>query len=244
MKNINDDKEIAANFLEQMNNLRNLISQVSRLENRITKTIVKLNKFSVDLEALGDISTPSPRYNTETYCSSNIISFPGTYLQKTSGFPVLKPLIAKPGMPVPPETRDYRPVLQRDGLILLAWDMRTTENGELYSAYWVTSTGIPRYYASKPLQKQDFPYARPAHKSYAAEDGIEFYGQESPAFIVHVAPELMMSNPRHAELRSVHISLLKHLGSNVDFNYKYLLKTEKKRNLPSGKEHPSHQAGA
>jgi len=136
---------------------------------------------------------------------------------------------AAPGTPLPDGLIDYRPLLQRDGLILLSWDKRITEMGERYTAYWVTSAGISRFYASRSLASEDFPSARPTHKSYAAEDGIEFYGQEAPVYVAHVAPELMMNNPRHGELRLAHIQMLKEQGSTVDFNYKYLLKTEKEK---------------
>ena len=187
-----------------------------------------------------------PKSNIATHYPSNIINFPGSYMvsdrnRKTNIYPYdtrknnsmgMAPVLAMPGMMVPQNITDYRPELQRDGLILLAWDKRETEAGNLYTAYWVTSTEIPRFYSSAPLSSKDFPSARPAQKSYAAEDGIEFYGQKAPSFIVHVAPELMKSNPRHGELRTAHIALLKSQGSKVDFNYKFLLKTEKTRNLP------------
>ena len=149
------------------------------------------------------------------------------------GSRALVPFLASPGQPLPPQLPDYRPVLQRDGLILLAWDTRSTEMGDLYTAYWVTSAGTPRFYASRSLPASDFSSARPDHKSYAAEDGIEFYGQEAPFYMVHVAPELMKSNPRHGELRPVHIKILKRQGSKVDFGHRYLLKTEKDPKLQS-----------
>ena len=133
-----------------------------------------------------------------------------------------------PGSSLPVYVTDYRPFLQRDGLILLSWDKRVDEIGERCTAYWITSSGIPRFYASKPLSPEEFYSARPDHKSYAAEDGIEFYGQKAPVYIVYVAPELMKSNPKHGELRQSHINLLKHYGSNVNFGYEYLLKNERK----------------
>ena len=139
-------------------------------------------------------------------------------------------LLAIPGKPFPDGIIDYRGVLQRDGLILLSWDKRITEMGERYTAYWVTSVGIPRFYASRSLSPQDFPSARPDHKSYAAEDGIEFYGQHAPIYMVHIAPDLMMSHPQHGELRAAHIQALQEQGSTVDFDYIYLLKTEKEKN--------------
>jgi len=147
-------------------------------------------------------------------------------------------LIAVPGSPLPDAIVDYRPLLQRDGLILLSWDKRITEMGERYTAYWVTSAGIPRFYASLSLPPEGFPAARPNHKSYAAEDGIEFYGQDAPVYMVHVAPELMMNNPQHGELRQAHIQMLKEQGSAVDFTYKYLLKTEKEKNRELSRKKP------
>ena len=188
---------------------------------------------------------------------SKIIPFPGSGLfTNNSGMGVSRtsqrqrslpsPILAMPGEPLVESINDYRPHLQRDGLILLAWDMRLTEKGERYTAYWVTSTGICRYYASKLLSSESFSFAKPDHKSYAAEDGIEFYGQLAPDYLIHVAPELMMSNPRHSELRLAHIDKLKFLGSNVNFDYKFLLKTQKERNLPLKKTNrkENDQAGA
>jgi hypothetical protein len=168
---------------------------------------------------------------------SNIIPFPASRfyadrdreISSTKQPIVSLPYLATPGSILPPDIPDFRMALQRDGLILLGWDKRFTETGERFTAYWVTSIGIPRFYASKPLLLVEFPLANPDHKSYAAEDGIEFYGQKAPAYIVHLAPDLLMSNPKHGELRITHINMLKLQGSKVNFNYKYLLKTDKNK---------------
>ena len=136
---------------------------------------------------------------------------------------------AIPGKLLHADIPDFRTQLQRDGLILLSWDMHITEMGERYTAYWITSVGIPRYYASKKLLKNNFSSAQPDHKSYAAEDGIEFHGQKAPAYMVFVAPELMMSNPQHRELRYTHICKLNQNGYKADYSYRYLLTKEKKK---------------
>ena len=209
--------------------LKDLTDQTFRLENQHKRLS----------RGLGHVAFAQPK----------IIQFPGpkSVSSHTTGYGAnseVRPLNfsifqAEPGKPLPFEIPDFRPELQRNGLILLGWDWRITESGGVYTAYWVTSAGTARYYASKPLSLDNFYSARPDHKSYAAEDGIEFYGQDSPVYMVHVAPELMMSNPRHGELRKEHIKALKRLGSKVDFSYKYLLKTEKKRKAIS----KNHQAG-
>ena len=171
---------------------------------------------------------------------TNIISFTGPLLSKPSNMENgnakgTEPYIAEPGKPISPDIFDYRPMLQRDGLILLGWDKRFTEKGEFYTAYWVTSAGVPRYYASRLHAKNDFQLAQPHHKSYAAEDGIEYYGQKAPSYIVHAAPELMMSNPKHKELREVHINTLKKHGFRTDFSFKFLLTKEKQLRITKRK---------
>jgi len=239
MKKAQDSNEIAAEIEGLVKSLQDLASEVSRLENQITKMSVTSHQ-----NASSVIKNYSSAFEQSGFASaagrkSNIIPFPGSGISidscHESEIPHTKQYLsalsymAVPGSSLPPKIFDFRPSLQRDGLILLGWDKRFTPTGERYTAYWVTSAGIPRFYASKPFLLEDFPSANPDHKSYAAEDGIEFYGQKAPAYIVHVAPDLMMSNPRHGELRTAHIDMLKNMGSKVNFNYKYLLKTEKKR---------------
>jgi len=238
MKKVQGRDEISAEIKELVKSLHDLANELSRLENQITKISLAslqnsnsvIKNFSPVLGQSGFASAASGK--------SNIISFPGSGINigccHESEIPYTKQYLsslsymAAPGSSLPIGISDFRPVLQRDGLILLAWDKRFTPTGERYTAYWVTSAGTPRFYASRPLLLADFPFANPDHKSYAAEDGVEFYGQKAPAYIVHVAPDLMMSNPRHRELRAAHINMLKNLGSKVNFNYKYLLKNEKK----------------
>ena len=240
-----DDLQDLADLADQGAEMRKLIKKIAGtickfgMSTKVAETFFPKNDFSELTDALS-------RHKKETcrpaFLPAKIIPFPGINAQDPSSDnlpvkqpPGLTPILALPGIPLPANIPDYRIMLQRDGLILLAWDKRITETGDRYTAYWVTSVGIPRFYASKPLCITDFFNARPDHKSYAAEDGIEFYGQEAPECLVHVAPELMKSNPRHGELRSAHINKLKYQGNIVNFNYKYLLKTEKKRSLPSKK---------
>ena len=197
---------------------------------------------------VGGFAGRNPFSEMAAFKAVNIIPFPGQSLYTTQGnikdqdSIKTKRILAVPEMLLPPGIHDFRPLLQRDGLILLAWDKRMTEMGERFTAYWVTSTGIPRYYASKHYAQNDFSSARPDHKSYAAEDGIEFFGQKAPDYLVHVAPELMMSNPRHRELRQAHINILMSQGYKVDYGYTYLLTKEKKRNLLHSKQ-VSRQSG-
>jgi len=175
-----------------------------------------------------------------TYPGCRIIPFPGTtIIEKKAAEPEKSRLAnnkttgnvisGKPDEKLPDSIPDFRPYLQRNGLILLSWDKRLYKKGALYTAYWVTSCGIHRYYASLALHIEDFPNAMPDRKSYAAEDGIDYYGETGPVYIVHVAPELMMSSRLKKIQRPEHIQKLKSLGIRVDFNYNYILTREKKR---------------
>jgi hypothetical protein len=139
------------------------------------------------------------------------------------------PITARPGEPLPQGIPDYRPLLQRDGLILLSWAKR---NHHQYTAYWVTSIGVPRYYASRNVEEGKLAGARPDNKSCAADDGMEYYGQKAPEYMVHVAPELIDRNVwRGGDPRPEHIRKLQALGMEVNFNYRYLLTAERRKRL-------------
>ena len=250
--------EITSELMDHTLSLQGIAGHESHLGDGITTMTDKLRKIRLDLKKLEGVSADSPAKMPDNRAfASKIIPFPvpnalaayrgsqntRLYLNRNERFQASL-LLAMPGESLPLGFFDFRPLLQRDGLILLAWDMRMTERGDRYTAYWVTSVGVSRYYASKPYSPEDFASARPNHKSYAAEDGIEFYGQDAPDYLVHVAPELLMSNPLHSELRQAHIEKLKYLGSGVDYNYKFLLKTEKSRNMSYKKQNLEGKAGA
>jgi len=246
MRKEQNSNEITAEMKGLAKSLHGLADEISRLESHITKMSVSshqsansvIENFLPAFSRYGFPATTGSRSNIIPFPASRFASGCGPEISRAKQILASLPYLATPGNILPPGVPDFRAALQRDGLILLSWDKRFTETGECYTAYWVTSVGIPRFYASKPLLSADFPFANPDHKSYAAEDGIEFYGQRAPTYIVHVAPDLMMNNPRHGELRTAHINMLKNLGSKVNFNYKYLLKTEKNKKLPPDK--PSH----
>jgi len=258
MKKNQELPQISAKLKDQVQDLQYLSGQVSRLGSQIMEITGRLSKIDQDLRNVDtvDLSSGEPHVisalNTTTTRSSKIIPFRNPNVKDVSQEFVMDrflpdiPFLAMPDMPLPAGIFDYRSLLQRDGLILLAWDKRICERGEHYTAYWITSAGIPRFYASKPHSSEDFFLALPHHKSYAAEDGIEFYGQKAPAYMVHVAPELMKSNPRHGELRLKHIAVLRKLGSEVDFDFEYLLTKGKKRKLPikESKGKDTFRAGA
>jgi hypothetical protein len=79
------------------------------------------------------------------------------------------------------------------------------------------------------MEAECFASAVPVRKSYAAEDGIEFYGQDNPAYVVHVAPDLMISSREGGDKRPEHIKTLRNLGMKADYSYRFLLTRERKK---------------
>jgi hypothetical protein len=172
-----------------------------------------------------------------------IIAFPGVNVPiQYKAAP--KIIFARPGEGIPSPIPDFRSQLQRDGLILLSWDKKLDMAGAVYTAYWVTSSGIHRYYASPALKINDFESAMPNRKSYAAEDGIDYYGDPDPLYMVHVAPELMMSSREKINQRPEHIKKLKSMGISVDFDYVFLLKTERNKSIPFQKRKDEDENGS
>jgi hypothetical protein len=228
--------QIRTFLMDKAKILKELSDQAHCLENQIINIAGQL--YDIEKESAGKKSD-SETGTGPGKRKSNIIPFPGSFsrpdspqtlrYQKSGWFSYQVPILARPGEALPASIPDFRLPLQRDGLILLSWVKKHTEMGERYTAYWVTSQGITRYYASEDLDAGRFASAVPVRKSYAAEDGIEFYGQDNLAYIVHVAPDLMISGRRTGDNRAEHIKNLRNLGMKADYRYRFLLTRERKR---------------
>jgi hypothetical protein len=244
-------QQIRAALMDRARDLKELSDQAYHTENRIIQIAGQLAE--IENNSAGE--KPGPEKERRSLGEkSNIIPFPGPMnrplppeafgRREAPRYDYLIPILARPGEALPLSIPDFRPMLQRDGLILLSWAKKHTEMGERYTAYWVTSQGISRYYASKDFGAECFASAVPIRKSYAAEDGIEFYGQNNPAYMVHVAPDLMVSKRQAEDMRPEHIKNLRALGMNADYNYHFLLTTEKKkRRILSGFQGEYSQSG-
>jgi hypothetical protein len=226
--------------MDRIEALKELSNQVQRIENQIREISGRL--YAIETAPANEKPASNSEGRFTEAGRSNIIPFPVSFGSPVSSefstrrravrFSYQVPILAKPGEPLPASIPDFRLSLQRDGLILLSWVKRHTEMGERYTAYWVTSQGINRYYASGALEAEHFVSAVPAHKSYAAEDGIEFYGQDNPAYVVHVAPDLMISRRQAEDNRPEHIKKLRTLGMKADYSYRFLLTRERRKPHP------------
>jgi hypothetical protein len=202
-----------------------LVEQARQLK-RLSEETVFLER---QISRIAGCMDGTERGDTPLREKPNIIPFPvrAPFLPRQDRPARAIPIVARPGEPFPQGIPDYRLLLQRDGLILLSWAKR---NQHQYTAYWVTSVGVPRYYASRNVDAEGLVRARPENKSCAADDGMEYYGQKAPEYMVHVAPELIDRNVwRGEDPRPEHIRKLKALGVEVNFNYQYLLTAERRK---------------
>jgi hypothetical protein len=141
-----------------------------------------------------------------------------------------KAISALPGEAISPEYMDFRPSLQRDGLILLGWGLWANRKGDglYYRANWIKSrskhlcygSGLVRFTGEDevktvmPLEKGDI--------NYADEDGWTRYW--SKYVYVEIADVVFYAAPalsRHTI--PAFIELLKASGVTVDFEYQFSL---------------------
>ena len=128
-----------------------------------------------------------------------------------------KPVIVEvlPGQKLPEGYTDYRPLLQRDGLILYAWEIHDEE----IRIVWITANrGMYKYQAWADNEK-DLETICP-EKKYA----IDRWNSDAnkPDFIIYAAPSGLSANTKTA-----FIAKLKEAGSTVNFDYVFSLGKQK-----------------
>jgi len=139
--------------------------------------------------------------------------------------PVPKPLERKkkavtvevmPGEPMPEGYPDYRPLLQRDGLILWAWELFD----DFIKIVWLRSNGAMYRYQAVFDDEGDLATAFPEEKY---NPGRRFYTEKEPDFIIYTAPDLTVNT------RGAFIERLKASGVSVDFDYEFSLGKQRRQ---------------
>jgi hypothetical protein len=154
--------------------------------------------------------------------------------------PTKRPLIvsALPGEPIPPEFPDFRPFLQRDGLILLGWSRWDREElGVCYRVNWVKSTGTLHSYSSGGFI-YDISNEREMSKYMPSRNGDTFWrdgiaGRPFSLINIHnedVADYVFVCAPWDLNRRTIpgFIGKLKASGIMVDFDFPYSMDYVKK----------------
>jgi len=120
-----------------------------------------------------------------------------------------------PWQKLPEGYMDYRPLLQRDGLILYAWELYN----EKIRIIWLTSASrIMRKYQAEVDNEKDMQTLTPDSKF----DTDHWNHKPKPNFIIYVAPEHLTRDTRNA-----FITKLKEEGSTVNFKYEFSLGRQK-----------------
>jgi hypothetical protein len=146
-------------------------------------------------------------------------------------------LSVMPEQAFPTGHRDLRPLLQRDGLILLSWAVWEDWYGDdsllrRYIITWVTSRGKARHYATKTAEEKDLAAAVPERRG----DPLFYRGAYGNWYDLHdysdkaIADYLYLAAPFDLSKETIpgFVRVLKDLGSTADFDHVFSLGAAKK----------------
>jgi len=123
---------------------------------------------------------------------------------------------AMPWEPLPEKCPDYRPYLQRDGLILFSWEI----HGDEIRIVWLAANGGMRRYQTLIDNESELTTICP-EKKYTV-DHYHCHTLREPDFIIYAAPPSLTANTRNA-----FIAKLKAAGVSINFDYEFTLGKQK-----------------
>jgi hypothetical protein len=143
----------------------------------------------------------------------------------------LSEIYAPYGEPLPEGVKDFRKLLQRDGLILICWEKLTSKEGTFYNVLWAQSRLDRRCTEwSGIVREERIPYAMPLdddHRSYYYSDD-----KMTLAYTVTVAPDNILDGPLSdfsAYVKTIKSAGIKNsAGNKVNFDYIFNFTAEKK----------------
>jgi hypothetical protein len=129
-----------------------------------------------------------------------------------------KPVIIEvmPGATLPNGYTDYRQYLQRDGLILLAWEIYDDE----WKIVWCTANRGMMKYQAWVADESGFSAICPESRYH--EGRHSYCTGEAPEFIIYTAPPDLTANTRNA-----FVAKLRATGVSVNFDYEFSLGKQK-----------------
>jgi hypothetical protein len=134
----------------------------------------------------------------------------------------LAEIYAPYGEPLPEGVEDFRQALQRDGLILIRYEKRTSKEGSFFNVLWARSV-IPRLTAwSGNIREEDIPHALPLDVEYSHY----FHEETTLSHAVIVAPDNVLSGPLSDF--TAYVQSLKKSGLKNNFDYSYHFAAEKR----------------
>jgi hypothetical protein len=142
-----------------------------------------------------------------------------------------------PDQPFPLGHEDFRPLLQRNGLILLSWARYEDWNGDgsllqRYVINWVASCGKHHHYGSGPVERKNIDGALPVERGnpyfyrglYGNRYSPDCYTDRETADYVYLAAPFDLCKQTIPGF----IRILKTFGSTVDFDCAFSLGESKK----------------
>jgi hypothetical protein len=130
---------------------------------------------------------------------------------------------------------DFRPILQRDGLILMSWALwldwdEDQSYKQVYVVNWLASQGKYRLYATKGVYKERLDKAVPERDGdlyfyrglYGRHYSLKSYRDIEAADYVYLVAPFDLCKKTIPEF----IQLLRSTGSNADFDYVFSLEKE------------------
>ena len=172
-----------------------------------------------------------------------VITFPTTYTgpkesadKKQEEEEKEAPEIYAPyGDAVPEGIEDFREALQRDGLVLICYQKKTSHEGIFFDVLWAQSGSRTRNTSwSGAVREEDIPYVLPMDTDYDYKYR-EWHESLETIYTVNVAPENALKGSFSDYL--AYVQSLKDAGMKNDFDYVYVFTAEKRnRFLERNKE--------
>jgi hypothetical protein len=163
----------------------------------------------------------------DTQIGGGEFSQPGTVGRRIIPFPG-SDIVNKSKEKEPDDIPDLREALQRDGLLLIRWEKRTSCEGSFYNVLWM-HTIIPRYTEwSGAVRLESIPYVLPLDVDYSDY----FHKETRLLYAVQVAPENVLHGTTTeftAYVQSLKDAGMKDAsGKQINFDYVYNFTVEKR----------------
>ncbi|MCL2215346.1 MAG: hypothetical protein FWC06_09135 [Treponema sp.] len=147
--------------------------------------------------------------------TSNLVETPIQKQQEEKSVPI-RIIHAPEGTPLPEGIADLRPMLRRDGLILLSWKQLKTDPCT-YDIFWARKIGMRRNYAAYSVSEDTLCSVMPndsgALSPFLSED-YHLWGSDALeiSFSVHVAPEDIVYGKATSDRKAEYIQKLEAMG--------------------------------
>jgi len=184
--------------------------------------------------AIGGGNLPQPYISKK---GGAVIPFPTSYTgekeptsdyeraEQTAKLAARSEIYAPYGEPLPEGVHDFRQSLQRDGLVLIYYEMRTSREGNFFNVLWAKSNSEQKCRNTEwsgPVREEEIPYVLPLD----SEKDYNYHTSFSFVYSVGVAPDNILKGPLQEFYN--YIESLKAAGFKNNFDYVFNFTAEKR----------------